>query len=280
MIKRSIDLPRPAPIKLPFLVRILAIFTPIVFLVACGKPAPETLSPAGVMTAAAETAEAMLIFNATHLPEPSPTITPTLLPSPTPTILINATFGPTPIVTLTPIPTSPGCDVAGFVADITIEDGTELPAGTPFTKIWELRNEGTCTWTEAYSVISYNWQTLGGPDTQQLTIEPIPPGHLVQVSVDLVAPLEPGRYVGYWLLRNAAGVEFGIGPDRQPFYVEIVVVPATSTPTATLNITLAPTIQPATATNTVTPSQVALPTDTPTPSTTPTHTPTTGNPYP
>jgi hypothetical protein len=47
----------------------------------------------------------------------------------------------------------------------------------------------------------------------------------VDISVNLSAPSSEGAYRGYWLLRNASGVLFGLGPsDRDPFYVDIKVV--------------------------------------------------------
>jgi hypothetical protein len=50
------------------------------------------------------------------------------------------------------------------------------------------------------------------------------PGQTVDLSVKLTAPTENGRYVGYWLLRNATGVLFGSGAEaKSAFYVDIVV---------------------------------------------------------
>jgi hypothetical protein len=47
----------------------------------------------------------------------------------------------------------------------------------------------------------------------------------VDISVNLTAPAAEGTYQGYWMLRNAAGTLFGLGPSaRDPFYVDIKVV--------------------------------------------------------
>ena len=63
------------------------------------------------------------------------------------------------------------------------------------------------------------------PSTSQtLTAIDVPPGASIDVSVELRAPQEPGTYRGYWGLKNTNGLEFGVGPSAQPFYVEIKVV--------------------------------------------------------
>ena len=54
----------------------------------------------------------------------------------------------------------------------------------------------------------------------QLTTGNISPGTQLDVSVDLVAPDEPGTYRGYWQIRNANGVVFTF----DGFWVEIKVL--------------------------------------------------------
>jgi hypothetical protein len=39
-----------------------------------------------------------------------------------------------------------------FVGDVTIFDGAVLRPGEHFTKVWQVKNSGTCTWTRAYTV--------------------------------------------------------------------------------------------------------------------------------
>jgi hypothetical protein len=151
---------------------------------------------------------------------PTPTISPTSLPT------------GTPVVNL--------CDRAAFVEDVTIPDGTEIEAGSDFTKTWLLRNDGTCTWTVAYQVVFSSGDQMGGPNSKQLSSEPVAPGETVRISVNLTAPEEPGSYLGNWVLQNTAGSRFGIGPTNSPFWVDITVVgedengdEATNTPTST-----------------------------------------------
>ncbi|HGJ66308.1 TPA: hypothetical protein ENS27_13160, partial [bacterium] len=44
------------------------------------------------------------------------------------------------------------CNWAGFVADVTVPDGTSFAPGAAFIKTWRLKNIGTCTWTGKYGL--------------------------------------------------------------------------------------------------------------------------------
>ncbi|HLO15367.1 MAG TPA: NBR1-Ig-like domain-containing protein, partial [Anaerolineales bacterium] len=81
---------------------------------------------------------------ATTTPTPSPTSSPTITSTPTPSPTLSPTITPTP-TKITP------CDKAAFVADVSIPDGTLFSPGFQFTKVWRLKNVGTCTWTTSYS---------------------------------------------------------------------------------------------------------------------------------
>lgn len=132
-----------------------------------------------------------------------------------------------------PLPTPPStapppCAYdAAFVADVTIPDDTVLPPGTPFTKTWRLRNNGTCNWVEGAVQLAFGGgERLGGPFTV-----PVPPtrvGETVDLSLALTAPDSPGTYRGDWRLQTTAGDSLG-----DSVYVR-VVVPAPATPTPTL----------------------------------------------
>ena len=155
---------------------------------------------------------------------PTETPTPTATSTPTPTFTPTATETPEPSPTEA-IPTVEECyDEATFIGDVTIPDGTELNPDTPFTKTWRLLNAGTCTWNLNYRLIFVSGNQMSGPSSQQLVSLEVPPGASIDVSVDLVAPSKTGTYQGYWGLRNANGVRFGIGPGGQSFYLEIKVV--------------------------------------------------------
>jgi hypothetical protein len=226
--------------------------------------------------AAADTAAATLTELALQIAStPTPSATLPLIET-----LVSELTTSTPTVTQTvvyQIATTSLCDVAGFVDDVTIPDGTEIEANSTFTKTWRLSNDGTCTWTSDYDVVFLSGDSMSDEDSFPITSGTVSPGETIDISVELVAPEDTGNYIGYWILRNASGSTFGIGTGQYSFYVEINVVEtdATSTPTTTNT--------PSTATTTTEPSPTAsvthesstlTPTATVLPSTaTPTHTP-------
>lgn len=158
---------------------------------------------------------------------------PTETPTPTATATPEPTLTPTPTATATPEPSPTeetpvleDCDEATFIADVTIPDGKELDPDTPFTKTWRLLNAGTCTWNPNYKLYFVSGDLMSGPSSQQLVTLEVPPGASIDVSVKLTSPTKPGTYLGYWGLKNADGVRFGLGPSGSPFSVEIKVVEA------------------------------------------------------
>ena len=179
-----------------------------------------------IMTQAAQTVVAELTITAptaTLTPTPTLTFTPAP-PSPTPTItntpLPTATFTPT----LNPLP----CNAAQFVSDVTIPDGTIFPPKARFTKVWRLRNVGTCTWTSQYALAFLSGERMGAPNVLGLAINVLP-GQSVDLSAELVAPNQAGTYRGNWMLRDPQGNLFGIGSRyNNPFWVQIRVAEVNS----------------------------------------------------
>jgi len=132
----------------------------------------------------------------------------------------------------TPVPSAtPVCDQAKFVSE-TIPDGTIFMPGATFTKSWRLRNTGACTWNSSYALVFDNGNIMGAPNSVPLAGN-VAPGQEVDVAASMVAPGTPGSYTGYWKLRNASGVLFGVEPTGGSFWVKIVVVAPTPTATAT-----------------------------------------------
>ncbi len=132
----------------------------------------------------------------------------------------------------TPLPTgSAGAsckDIAVLVQDVTIADGTNIDAGSKFTKTWEFKNAGHCPW-KGYTINFVSGDRMNAPDSA-----PVPdtaPQGTVNVSVDLVAPSGDGAYAGYYELRNGAGLALAIGTYKT-FWVKITVGAVTLTPPA------------------------------------------------
>ena len=135
---------------------------------------------------------------------------------------------PLPSVEPTPVdevpPATSGCiDSAEYVGALSYDDQglTEfsvLNAGESFRKGWRLRNTGTCTWARGYALAPAGGERMGGE--LALVSEPVSSGDEYDFWVDLVAPIIPGQYVGYWSLRNnQSGLLFG---DRVSIAVEII----------------------------------------------------------
>lgn len=213
------------------------LFVLALILVACKQATPTAESTAtvkqadAVFTAAAQTAEAMA--RATAAVPTATLATPTVLvPSATtPPILTEApTLVMTPSLTLTA--TQEGWNMALFITDVTVPDGTSLEPGQAFVKTWRLKNVGSAIWTTAYSLIYGYGEQMGGATSTPL-LQEVAVGEELDLSINLVAPVTPGRYVGYWFLQAANGKRFGVGAAyNEALWVDIYVVGGTATTSA------------------------------------------------
>lgn len=118
------------------------------------------------------------------------------------------------------------CDWAGFVADVTVPDGAIYSPGATFQKVWRLKNIGACTWTSSYALAFVDGEQMGAPTVVSFPQNAnVAPGQTIDLPVDMTAPNTTGHYRGYWKLRNANSVIFGIGWNAsRAFWVEINVV--------------------------------------------------------
>ncbi|MBA4421191.1 MAG: hypothetical protein C0391_08580 [Anaerolinea sp.] len=128
-----------------------------------------------------------------------------------------------PPPTSTPAPPTPqpvrqdGCtDVLSFIDDITILDGSVVKPGAELDKRWQVRNNGTCDWTEAYTLRLTSGDPLGSEKSQALY--PARSGSAAVIQLLLTAPELPGNYRSSWQAYNAKGDAFG-----DPVYIDIVV---------------------------------------------------------
>eukprot|EP00320_Phaeocystis_rex_P019060 CAMPEP_0119055834 /NCGR_PEP_ID=MMETSP1178-20130426/469_1 /TAXON_ID=33656 /ORGANISM="unid sp, Strain CCMP2000" /LENGTH=658 /DNA_ID=CAMNT_0007036479 /DNA_START=67 /DNA_END=2043 /DNA_ORIENTATION=+ len=95
---------------------------------------------------------------------------------------------------------------ARFVCDVSIFDGTQMAPGTKFTKIWRLKNTGEVPWPAGTQIMFVGGDQMAASLTVPLSRQAaVLPGEEVDVAVDLVAPQEHGRYVGYWRLTGPMG---------------------------------------------------------------------------
>lgn len=184
----------------------------------CNLPRPvnRTLQPQDLTnTAAAQTLEALKteLFSGTRAAAHLETHTPQ---PPTPRVTSTRAVTQTRVVP---------CQRAGFIRDITIPDGATLTPGTEFTKVWEIRNDGSCPWDAGYTIVFANQgQALDAPVSSALSSNTVLPGQSVRIAVKMKAPQSKGDYESYWMLRSGDGRTFGLGADGgQRVWVKIRV---------------------------------------------------------
>jgi formylglycine-generating enzyme required for sulfatase activity len=103
-----------------------------------------------------------------------------------------------------------------FIGDVNMGSGlggqsyNPVQPGTTFTKTWQIKNTGTCTWNTDYVLVS-----PGSTDNTYISGHPhslsgvVAPGQSVNVSVDFVAPTGEGLYWSAWKMTDDKGNQFG-----------------------------------------------------------------------
>ena len=201
----------------------LALIVVVLVQAACNFPSSEKPNPAATLNAlytqSAQTLEAMASRSALATPSSYSSLTPSI-----PT----ATFAPgiNSPTSIPPINTSPPvtrCDWADFVTDVTYPDGSVIGRSVPFTKVWRVKNIGTCSWTANYALVFVDGDAMSAPDAVGLP-GTVNPGQAIDISINLISPAKDGRYKGYFKLRNASGVLFGVGNSASTaFWVDVKV---------------------------------------------------------
>ena len=166
--------------------------------------------------ARANTADASIIVRV------SGAVIPTAAPLPTDAL-------PTPISPETPIaatPTGapqPTCSLnSRFIADVTIPDGTQMAPNSPFVKTWQIQNNGSCNWDANFQLVFVSGAQMFAPSPSP--IPPTPAGAVTNLSLNMIAPSQPGRYQSVWQLQASNGALFGTRIDV------IIIVPGAVTP--------------------------------------------------
>lgn len=191
-----------------------------------GNSGQDSVDAVYTNAAATLAAQQLTLGPATATPTLFSTATPSLTPTITPTFLALP-LGPTNTLAAGGGggSTAVGCNNSAFVSDVTIPDDTAMTPGQTFTKTWKLSNTGSCPWTTAYKVSFVSGNGMGGVATP-LTVT-VAPGASGDVSVAMTAPATAGDAIGYWILTNDSGQNFG-----SSFYVKIKVGGAGTTGTA------------------------------------------------
>jgi hypothetical protein len=117
-----------------------------------------------------------------------------------------------------PVVTTPNCIYrAAFLGDVTVPDNAFVTPGLQFIKTWRVRNDGNCAWGPGQRLHQLVW--TGGSQVHLSERYELPvvvqPGGVVDLSVMLVAPVQPGLYLSEWMLRvDDVGV-IGVGTNGQ-----------------------------------------------------------------
>jgi len=203
---------------IPILVGMLAVMCPCIGTIFAGSPdeaVPQPTrtaivvsvkEPADIATATAEpdptstqTVQAVegSMTDDTDTVEPTPTERATETPRP----MATSTATPKPTPPNTPSPTSEpaNCWNAQYVADVTIPDGTRLDKNEDFTKIWSVRNTGTCSW-EDVALEFVSGESMGA---KEIPVPNAAPGETVEIAVPMTAPATDGRYSSSWRFSSA-----------------------------------------------------------------------------
>ena len=140
------------------------------------------------------------------------------------------TAGPATARSDTPAPNSSGCtDSASFVADVTVPDGQHFDKGEAFTKTWRIKNTGTCTWTDDYTLVFATGEQIDAGES--IPLSQTKPNAEVDISVELEAPSSDGAFTSNFEVRNGRGEGIKVD-DGQYLWVKITTGNVTSPPTA------------------------------------------------
>ncbi len=182
---------------------------------ACGTSA-STNNEAVIATAVALTVQAERTLAAQATPLPSPTNLPPILAS---ALAVPTRLPPTP-----PPTGAAGkfCTASASLVGETVPDGTIFSPGAIFTKVWRIKNTGTCAWDATWKIVFYDGDLLGGAYVYNFP-QPAQPGETVEVPIVFTAPTQDGTYTGRWKLQSPWGTPFGVGDYDSPFWVKIVV---------------------------------------------------------
>lgn len=140
--------------------------------------------------------------------------------SPTPTIV--AFFVPTVMQVGSPSTPTSSCEIAQYVLDLTIPDGTIMSPNQRFIKKWRVQNIGSCSW-EGFSLAFDSGEQMGGPASNSFGV--VNPGQGYDFELNLTSPSVPGSYRGYWKIYNASNIAIPMvnGFQDHMLYLEIVV---------------------------------------------------------
>jgi hypothetical protein len=226
---------------------ILATLSLGVLLSACdavfGEPVVQIPGIAETLAAQTLVAQTLRAYNEPSTPIPDPQDLSTMdlpelaLNSQVESLPVTVQPTSTPIPTLTPnlfstelpqeafsiAPDAP-CNAAEFIRDVTIPDDTIVEPKENFTKIWAIRNIGSCTWERNEYALVLFWGNDMGTDRLVPLQFDVQPAQTADLAIEMEAPIVPGCWVSNWMLQDGEGNRFGVGPNyKNYFWVQVNV---------------------------------------------------------
>ncbi|MDR3574481.1 MAG: NBR1-Ig-like domain-containing protein [Anaerolineaceae bacterium] len=87
-------------------------------------------------------------------------------------------------------------------------DKTQVRPGVELTMTWAVENTGTTAWTTDYELRYFTGPANSAPNVVKFP-KTVPPNTVANLTVEIVAPTNPGDYDSWWKLTNAQGQNFG-----------------------------------------------------------------------
>ncbi|GAA6002063.1 hypothetical protein JCM10207_003057 [Rhodosporidiobolus poonsookiae] len=99
---------------------------------------------------------------------------------------------------------APGVQCA-FVSDITVLDGSVVPAGSEFHKVWAVRNSGTTAWPAGCRLVHVGGFSAKQAGRQLVEVAAAEAGEIVEIQVECKTPEDNGRFMDFWRLQTPDG---------------------------------------------------------------------------
>ena len=169
---------------------VISVLTAGCSLLAGGNANSQTAQETAVANTVVALQNVLSINSNPTLPAESITPTPQILPTYTAIASIQPTTAPEYVPVATTEPQFRITDIQ----DITVPDNSVYKPGDTFTKIWQLTNGGSATWSSDFKLVFVNGDLMGA--TTVTLGHTVAPNQTVDVSVNLVAPATDGTYQG------------------------------------------------------------------------------------
>ena len=98
-------------------------------------------------------------------------------------------------------------DNSVLITSIHLPDDFIVSPNQPLNKTWRVNNSGTSAWGSGYQLAFLRGDRMGAPAA--IDVPATSPNQNADLSVSITAPTSPGKYKGYWRLRNPQGTYFG-----------------------------------------------------------------------